>query len=70
MNKLLVVSVVALLPSFMPVKNLPNSSIEAGQALRKKILVYNTAESSSLRITLTDTLSFSDFGQPLETQPC
>ena len=36
----------------------------------KKVRVYTTADSTSYRLTLTDTLSFSDFGQPLETQPC
>jgi glucosylceramidase len=36
----------------------------------KKIIVYTTADSTSLRITPTDTLHFAAFGQPLETQPC
>ncbi|MFI5188226.1 MAG: glycoside hydrolase family 30 beta sandwich domain-containing protein [Chitinophagales bacterium] len=36
----------------------------------KKVVVYTTADSSSLRLTATDTLTFSDFDQPLETQPC
>src|ERR1043165_5076662 len=35
----------------------------------KKVIVYTTADSTDLRLTKTDTLSFSDFGQPLETQP-
>lgn len=39
-------------------------------AQNQKIIVYTTAEKTNLRITPTDTLSFSDFGQPLETQPC
>ena len=37
---------------------------------QKKIIVYTTADNTSLRITATDSLMFSDFGQPLETQPC
>ena len=32
--------------------------------------VYTTAENTKLRISLTDSLKLSDFGQPLETQPC
>ncbi|QEC66916.1 glycosyl hydrolase [Panacibacter ginsenosidivorans] len=40
------------------------------KAQQQKIIVYTTAENTNLRITPTDTLSFSDFGQPLETQPC
>ncbi len=35
-----------------------------------QIIVYTTAANTDLKITPTDTLSFSDFGQPLETQPC
>lgn len=36
----------------------------------KKVLVYTTAENTSYRISLTDTLHFSNMGQPLETQVC
>ena len=36
----------------------------------KKIMVYTTADSSSLRLSLTDTLSFKPFAQPVETQIC
>ncbi len=37
----------------------------------KKLQVYTTADSTNLRLTLTDsTLSLTDFGQPKETQPC
>jgi glucosylceramidase len=36
----------------------------------KKVIVYTTADSTQLRLTATDTLSFADFDQPLETQPC
>ena len=35
-----------------------------------KIIVYTTADSSNLRLTLTDTLGFHFFGQPLESEPC
>jgi len=35
----------------------------------KKVIVYTTADSSSYRLTTTDSLSFADFDQPMETQP-
>lgn len=35
----------------------------------KKVIVYTTADSTAYRLTPTDTLTFSLFGQPLETQP-
>lgn len=37
---------------------------------RHKITVYTTAEKTDYRLSITDTLSFKPFGQPLETQPC
>lgn len=36
----------------------------------KNVLVYTTADSSQLRLTVTDTLSFKEMGQPFETQIC
>jgi glucosylceramidase len=36
----------------------------------KKVTVYTTAEKSDYRISLTDTLTFKDLRQPLETQVC
>lgn len=36
----------------------------------KKILVYTTAKNTADRLSLTDSVGFSDFGQPLETQVC
>src|SRR5690349_17036333 len=35
----------------------------------KQVVVYTTADSTNLRLTATDTLSFADFDQPFETQP-
>ncbi len=69
MNKLVFASAICLLPSFhiTPVSIRP-SLTEVPPS--KKIIVYTTAANTDLRITATDTLSFSDFGQPLETQPC
>src|SRR5664279_159503 len=34
----------------------------------KKVIVYTTADSTQYRLTVTDTLSFSNFDQPLESQ--
>jgi glucosylceramidase len=35
----------------------------------KKVTVYTTADSTQYTLSATDTLSFADFDQPLETQP-
>jgi glucosylceramidase len=40
------------------------------QVKGKTVQVYTTADSTDLKITPTDTLSFSDLKQPLETQTC
>lgn len=36
----------------------------------KTVVAYTTADSTQLRLTATDTLSFKDMGQPVETQVC
>lgn len=36
----------------------------------KTVKVYTTADSSSLRISLTETLTFTDLKQPVETETC
>src|SRR5215211_1361925 len=41
-----------------------------GNPQGKRLIVYTTADSGNYRLTPTDTLEFTDFGQPLETQPC
>jgi len=72
MNKLLFVSGTWLLFAFnqqYPAnKTITNTDSPAYDA--KKIMVYTTADNTKFRITATDTLSFTEFGQPLETQPC
>jgi glucosylceramidase len=46
-------------------------SVPAFFADGKKINVYTTADSTNLRLSLTDSsLQWEDFGQPKETQPC
>ncbi|RFM26360.1 glycoside hydrolase family 30 protein [Deminuibacter soli] len=44
--------------------------ISAAALQQKKVVVYVTADSSDKKLAITDTLHFTDFGQPLETQPC
>ncbi|MFT3677869.1 MAG: glycoside hydrolase family 30 protein [Chitinophagaceae bacterium] len=53
-------------------KETPASEINTSHfsAEGKKVLVYTTADSSALRLTATDTLSFKEMGQPFETQIC
>jgi glucosylceramidase len=36
----------------------------------KPVMVYTTADSSNLRLTVTDTVSFKEMRQPVETQVC
>ncbi len=45
-------------------------SREGFSAAGKKVMVYTTADSSELRLTLTDTLGFTQMPQPLETDVC
>ncbi len=45
---------------------LPGPDFSAGL---KRVVVYTTAQSTPFRLSATDTLTFTDFGQPLETQP-
>jgi len=44
----------------------PDSLSYAG----RKVIVYTTAQNTNYRITATDTLELTNFGQPFETQPC
>jgi len=45
------------------------NSSEAFSVEGKQVVVYTTAEGTDFRLTPTDTLFFSEFDQPLETQP-
>ena len=47
-----------------------NETVKPMPLSGKKVLVYTTAENTDLRLSVTDTLSFTPFGQPFETQPC
>lgn len=72
MKKIFLFATVLLLLAFnrQPAKN--NTTLSANNfTAGKKVNVYTTADSSNLRLTLTgSSLSFVDFGQPKETQPC
>jgi glucosylceramidase len=73
MNKFVFLSAFFLLPVFFSVKPklAPDGQGPLPSAwVPKKVIVYTTADSTGYRITATDSLSFSAFGQPLETQPC
>lgn len=47
-----------------------NQKVTPAAPKAKKVVVYTTAENTAMRLSVTDTLSFVPFGQPLETQPC
>ena len=70
MKKLIASSACLLLLCFLILSlDAKHSDMDANPPLIK-VKVYSTAENTSLRLTLTDSLSLSSFGQPLETQPC
>lgn len=73
MKKIFFVFTILILTSFNNQKrkntNLATPPISFS-ADAKKVVVYTTADSSSLRLTLTDSVEFKEMGQPLETQIC
>ena len=48
----------------------PLSSTKKFSAAGKKLIVYTTADSSNFKLSVTDTLSFTELAQPKETQIC
>ena len=69
MNRIiLITSIFAFLVAY--VSNAANDPSEQKIPALKKVVVYTTAEGTDLRLTATETLTFVEFGQPLETQPC
>jgi len=69
MNKLYRFAALCLL--VLPVAAESSAGNETPQTTKvKKVQVYTTAENTDLRLSLTATVNFVDFGQPLETQPC
>src|SRR5438552_4709323 len=73
MNKLIYVTVLFLLAACTENKvadtTTTSNSDTSFNINGKKVIVYTTADSSNYRLTATDTLSFADFDQPMETQP-
>jgi glucosylceramidase len=63
-------SVAILACNHQMMKGKSAGTINSYNADGKRIIVYNTAENTNFRITPTDTLTFKDFGQPVETQVC
>jgi glucosylceramidase len=73
MKKLLLFATVLLLFAFSRQTAKKNVRPAAADLFTdgKNVKVYTTADSTNLRLSLTDSsLSFADFGQPKETQPC
>lgn len=69
MKKLIYLSGICLLLASNTMKAGNETGIPAAPA-EKKVVVYTTAENTKLRLTVTETVGFVDFGQPKETQPC
>jgi glucosylceramidase len=72
MNRLFFVSASVLLFLNAGDKNRRSQAIpvDPTNAAGNNILVYSTAANTNNRLTQTETLHFTQFGQPLETQPC
>ncbi len=69
MRKLIYLSCVFSLLGSLPLKA-GNETVSPETPKTKKVVVYTTAENTNLRISVSDTAQFVDFGQPKETQPC
>lgn len=74
MRKLLYLSAIAVLSACTGTNNdKPATTTTASSSYStegKVLTVFTTADSSNLRLTATDTLSFQEMGQPVETQIC
>lgn len=71
MKKLFIASGLALLAIACKDESRKSPAPTAAESVKdKQVLVYTTADSGDLRLTLTDTLRFSPLPQPLETQVC
>src|SRR6266498_1080191 len=72
MNKIIYVTVLFLSAACSQNKVADTATTNADTSFNvdgKKVLVYTTADSTNYRLAATDTLSFADFDQPMETQP-
>ncbi len=74
MNKIVLLAGLSVVLAFsLHPSGKPGPDSKAGssvKAITGMVRVYTTAENTNLKISLTDSLKLSDFGQPLETQPC
>ncbi len=75
MKKIFVLSVLFLTacisnPETKQAGNTSSDSQDSNDVTNRKGIVYTTAKNTTDRIAVTDTLSFSDMGQPKETQVC
>jgi glucosylceramidase len=66
------VSLLVLISCSREVQTLDSVSSYSGKydVSGKKVLVYTTADSTNLRLTLNDTVDFRELTQPVETQIC
>jgi glucosylceramidase len=70
MKKIYFAAFILLLAGCNTTRNVASSSEKTVSTDVKNIIVYTTADKTNLRLSITDTLQFKDFGQPLETQIC
>ena len=74
MNKIVLLAGLSVVLAFsLHPSGKPGPDSKAGssvKAITGMVRVYTTAENTNLKISLTDSVKLSDFGQPLETQPC
>lgn len=70
MKKIYFAAFILLLAGCNSTHNVASSSEKTVSTGVKDIIVYTTADKTNLRLSITDTLQFKDFGQPLETQIC
>ena len=66
----IILSTLLLLSLCFPGQAQDKHSMNSKRGMPGKVIVYTTAENTSLRLTVTDTLKFSYMGQPKETQAC
>ncbi len=69
MNKIIILSGLSVLFASLTL-NAGNETLSKEKPKVQKVSVYTTADNTTLRLTQTDNVRFTDFGQPLETQPC
>jgi glucosylceramidase len=66
----LITSTVFLITYYSTAQKNHNPSMDDFSLDNKKVIVYTTAQNTDFRIAKTDTLGFTEFKQPLETDVC